>query len=295
MPERFRTREADFRDRFKLFSERIPSQHFRRTDSNSKFSKGERKGQSQNLWAEHGRSIRYTVGTMKKTSILIGKSLIEAQFTERVNRFLCTVLLNGDTVNVHLHDPGRLKELLLPGSKVLLREENAPHRKTNYDLVGIYTEDILVSCDSRAPNNLVKKALQKKAIPQLPDYQTVTPEYTYRHSRIDFCLDEKILVEVKGVTLVKNGKALFPDAPTERGRKHLQTLISALEKGFCSYILFMIQRPDAFRFSPNRKTDPAFADTLSQAVEKGVSLLVYTSEFVGNYLCLKENLTSIEL
>lgn len=220
-------------------------------------------------------------------SIHVG-NLIEAHFTERVNRFLCTVLLNGKAVDVHLHDPGRLKELLLPESAVLLREENNPHRKTRYDLVGVYTGGVLVSCDSRVPNRLVNQALHERAIPELPDYSTIMPEYTYGHSRIDFCLDEKILIEVKGVSLVRNGTALFPDAPTERGRKHLQTLVSALKNGFRSYIFFVIQRPDAHRFSPNAETDPAFADTLEKAVKKGVNILVYTSEFVGNYIYLKE-------
>ncbi len=229
------------------------------------------------------------------TSIQIGKNLIEAQFAERVNRFLCTVLLNGKAVLTHLHDPGRLKELLLPGSRVLLREERAPHRKTTHDLVGVYAGATLVSCDSRVPNKIIKQALHEKAIPELPDYQKIAPEYTYGSSRIDFCLDERILIEVKGVTLVRDGRALFPDAPTERGRKHVQALMSALGSGYKSYILFMIQRPDAYRFSPNRNTDPAFADTLTEAAESGVNILVYTSEFVGNYLYLRKCLSSIEL
>lgn len=229
------------------------------------------------------------------TSIRIGRRLIEAQFVERVNRFVCTVLLNGAAVDTHLHDPGRLKELLLPGAKILLREEHAPHRKTSYDMVGVYTGDILVSCDSRVPNQIVKQALHEKAISELPDYQTIIPEYTYGPSRLDFCLDERILIEVKGVTLVRNGRALFPDAPTERGKKHVQTLMSALEEGFESCILFLIQRPDVYRFSPNRETDPAFADVIKEAAEEGVRILVYTSAFVGNHLYLKKSLSHIDV
>lgn len=228
------------------------------------------------------------------TSVCIG-DVIEAQFVQRVNRFLCTVLLHNKVTEVHLHDPGRLTELLLPESKVLVREENAPHRKTKYDLVGIYCGDTLVSCDSRVPNRLVKKALHEKAIPELPDYKWIIPEYTYGHSRLDFCLDEKILIEVKGVTLVRNGLALFPDAPTERGRKHVKTLMSAVTHGFTSYILFMVQRPDAHQFSPNAETDPEFTDTLKEAAKKGVNLLVYTSEFVKNYMYLREKLSFIEV
>jgi sugar fermentation stimulation protein A len=161
--------------------------------------------------------------------------------------------------------------------------------------VGVYSGDTLVSCDSRAPNWLVNQALHERTIPGLPAYSRVVPEYTCGHSRIDFCLDERILLEVKGATLVRNGQALFPDAPTERGRKHLNTLISALKNGFESYIFFLIQRPDAFSFSPNRDTDPEFADTLRHAVEKGVNVLVYTSKFEGNSLYLHENISVIDL
>lgn len=228
------------------------------------------------------------------TSIVIGTNLIEAQFTERVNRFLCTVLLDDELIEVHLHDPGRLKELLLPGSRVLLREENSPHRKTAYDIVGVYTGTTLVSCDSRVPNRLVKEALKEKALPELQDYHTISSEYTYQNSRIDFCLDTNILLEVKGVTLVKNGRALFPDAPTVRGRKHVHTLMAALKEGFTSYIFFLIQRPDASRFTLNAQTDPQFATALEHAIRKGVHILAYTSEFAGNFMYLREKLSSIE-
>ena len=228
------------------------------------------------------------------TSVYIG-DLVEAHFVERVNRFLCTVVLDGHNVKAHLHDPGRLRELLLPHARVLLREENSPHRKTKYDLVGIYTGQTLVSCDSRVPNRLIKKALEEKALPEFSGYTEVIPEYKHQNSRIDFCLDHKTLIEVKGATLVENGLALFPDAPTERGRKHVQTLIDSLYQGFSSNILFVIQRPDAYKFSPNKNTDPEFADLLSQAAEKGVAILVYISEFKDNYMHLREKISLIEL
>lgn len=225
-------------------------------------------------------------------SIYLG-DLLTAQFVERINRFLCTVEVNGSLKEVHLHDPGRLKELLLPQTTVFLRKENAPHRKTQYDLVCVLHNGLLVCCDSRVPNKLVKKALHQKAL-DLPDYTRITPEYTYSNSRLDFCLDT-ILLEVKGVTLVRDGLALFPDAPTERGRKHVKTLMSALQEGFQSYILFLVQRPDAHQFSPNKETDPEFAQTLLQAVKKGVNILVYTSEIVGNHMYLREKILSIIL
>ncbi len=226
-------------------------------------------------------------------SVHVGE-LLEARFVERVNRFLCKVVVNKEVIEVHLHDPGRLKELLIPHCEVLLKEVHSLSRKTAYDLVGIYYEDsdsdkVLVCCDSRIPNVLVGKALREKALPDF-HYSVITPEYKYNNSRIDFCLDDKILLEVKGVTLVRNGKALFPDAPTKRGTKHLKILISALERGFKSYIFFLIQRPDAFSFSPNGETDPEFAHTLAQAVERGVIPLVYTSEFNGTSVQLGEKI-----
>ncbi len=222
------------------------------------------------------------------TSVCVG-DVFEAQFIKRVNRFTCSVKIHKNIREAHLHDPGRLTELLIPGSRVVLRAENAPHRRTHYDMVGVYTGDMVVSCDSRVPNRLVGDALRERALSELPPYKTVVPEYTYGHSRIDFCLDERILIEVKGVSLVRNGVAFFPDAPTERGRKHLDTLISALSKFEC-YIFFLVQRPDALTFSPNEDTDPAFASTLREARTKWVNILVYTSALVGNYVYLREKL-----
>ena len=227
------------------------------------------------------------------TSICIGE-MIEARFEERVNRFLCRVVMNDQSVAAHLHDPGRLRELLRTDVPVVLRPEHGPHRKTAYDLIGVYAGDTLVSIDSRVPNRLVKRALQEKAIPEIEGYSTVVPEYTYEDSRIDFCLDERIFVEVKGVTLVKNDHAFFPDAPTERGKKHLRTLMYALREGFQSYIVFVVQRPDAHRFSPNAVTDPEFAHLFAQAVRCGVCPLVYTSMFVGNCIHMKEKVSLIE-
>jgi sugar fermentation stimulation protein A len=204
-------------------------------------------------------------------------------------------LLDGSIRGVHLHDPGRLKELLVKGAPVLLREECGPHRKAHYDMVITYQGLTPVCCDSRVPNQLVKRALQDNALSGLPEYQEVFPEYSFQDSRLDFCLDHRILMEVKEVSLVRNGKALFPDAPTLRGRRHLETLISAVDQGYTSYVLFLIQRPDATTFSPNKETDSQFASTLRKAAQKGVNILVYTSQFQRNHMHLKEKITSIAL
>ncbi|MBU6997817.1 MAG: DNA/RNA nuclease SfsA [Theionarchaea archaeon] len=227
-------------------------------------------------------------------SIYLG-NLLRAQFIERVNRFVCTVLLDGNIREVHLHDPGRLKELLVKGVPVLLREEPGPHRRTHYDMVIIYKNSTPVCCDSRVPNQLTKRALQDRALPELPGYHKIIPEYSFQDSRLDFCLDNRILIEVKGVSLVRDDRALFPDAPTSRGRRHLETLISATHQGYTCYVLFLVQRPDASTFSPNRATDPQFAVTLQKAAQEGVNLLVYTSTLQGTHIHLKEKITSIIL
>jgi sugar fermentation stimulation protein A len=229
------------------------------------------------------------------TSILIGHHLIPARFVERKNRFLCRVDVDGILMDVHLHDPGRLKELLVPGVRVLLREEPSPHRKTGHDMVGIYHRDVLVSCDSRVPNRLIKKALEERVLPDLPEYSTILPEFTYGHSRLDFCLDSTILLEVKGVTLVTNGRALFPDAPTERGKKHVETLIQAQREGFQCYMVFLVQRPDAHSFAPHAKTDPQFTAALVKAVQEDVNICVYTSEFLGEYMYLRDPISILDL
>jgi sugar fermentation stimulation protein A len=229
------------------------------------------------------------------TSVLIGHDLVPARFVERKNRFVCIVDHKGDFIDVHLHDPGRLKELLVPGVRVVLREERSPTRTTGYDMVGIYQGDILVSCDSRVPNRVIKKALEEEAFPEFPAYSTITPEYTYGNSRLDFCLDSTILLEVKGVTLVTDGHAVFPDAPTGRGKKHLETLVDAAQRGFRSYIMFLIQRPDAVSFSPNTKTDPQFTAALVKAAHENVTILAYTSEFRGDYMYLRDPISAIHL
>lgn len=214
--------------------------------------------------------------------------LMEAVLMERVNRFLCTVSLDGKSVDAHLHDPGRLKELLLPGAPVLVRREDAPHRKTGYDLVGIHTGEVWASCDSRVPNMLVHRALVEKVIPEV-ECNTIIPEYVVGPSRIDFCLDHEVLIEVKGVTLVRDGIALFPDAPTRRGTKHIKTLVSALPSFEC-YLLFIIQRPDAYAFSAHAETDPEFAYALREGARRGVQIMAYTSELVGNSMVLRERI-----
>jgi len=203
--------------------------------------------------------------------------LLKAAFLERPNRFLGKVEVSGKEHFCYIPNPGRMVELLQPGVEVYLKEEAAPGRKTEYDLVFV-KQNLLVSIDSRVPNRLTEEAIQMRLLPEFSDYGLVRAENVYKGSRLDFLLshgDRRMLLEVKSCTLVREGRALFPDAPTQRGRRHLHTLIAALEQGFETAVLFVVQRADAETFSPNDETDPEFGMALREATSSGVRIYAY--------------------
>lgn len=197
------------------------------------------------------------------------ETVVSGSFIARPNRFIAKVTVDGREETVHVVNTGRMKELLLPGAKVFLAEGKNPARKTKYDLVGVRSGDIIVNIDSFAPNKLAAEY-----IPTLfPGVTLIKPETVFGNSRFDFYAEDnndKIFLEVKGVTLRVGDKAKFPDAPTERGTKHLLELIEAKKAGFRAAVLFVVAREDAVSFSPNEETDPAFAAALQKAVENGV-------------------------
>ena len=162
------------------------------------------------------------------------KNITPAKFISRPNRFVAQVEVNGKTETVHVKNTGRCKELLLPKSDVILDKSDNPNRKTQYDLIAVYKKELgLVNIDSQAPNQAVREWLQDRPAP-FEDAELIKPEYTYGKSRVDFymeCPTTKILMEVKGCTLEIDGIGYFPDAPTERGVKHLRELASAVKKG----------------------------------------------------------------
>ncbi len=216
--------------------------------------------------------------------------LCQGVFLERPNRFLAMVKVEEAVEPSFLPNPGRLGELLFPGAEVLLREVGAKrHRKTEYDLIGVILDDQVVSVDTRVPNRLVLEALRNRDLDEFSEYQVIRPEYRYGHSRIDFFLandGEWCLLEVKSCTLVVDGVALFPDAPTERGRRHLAELIKAKREGGRACVLFVVQRSDAQRFTPNDATDPAFGTMLRRAVREGVEAYAYVAQFIGRRIIL---------
>ena len=200
-------------------------------------------------------------------------SVVPALFLDRPNRFVAHVELDGRTETVHVKNTGRCRELLLPGARVILSAGENPGRKTLWDLVAVYKGDMLINMDSQAPN-AAAAGLLRRLFPGCELY----PEKRYVNSRFDFYLEQgerRIFAEVKGVTLERDGIAMFPDAPTERGRKHLLELAEAAEAGYEAYVLFLIQMKGCRAFTPNRETDPAFAAALKEARDRGVGIWCY--------------------
>ncbi len=220
----------------------------------------------------------------------IDGALITGVYTRRLNRFLASVSLNGRAVQCFLPNPGRMEELLVPRVKVVLREAEGKHRKTHYDLLAVYQDDLLVCLDTRIPNRLLFEAFKESRLDAFSQYNIIKPEYVYGQSRFDFLLRnnrERCLIEAKSCTLVKHRVALFPDAPTRRGRRHVSELAQARQEGYRACVIFIIQRTDVDAFSPNDATDPAFGAALRQASAEGVELYAYSSDLTENEVLLR--------
>jgi len=186
-------------------------------------------------------------------------------------------------------------EFMIPGKSVYLRENSAPHRKTNYDMIGVLHDGILVSIDSNLPNRFVRKLLETHSLSYFSDYHKVIPEPRLYEGRFDFRLegdDTITLIEVKSCTLVEDGQALFPDAPTLRGTRHLKHLARALKEGIATKaaIIFVIQRPDAITFSPHDENDSAFGDALRAAFDAGVDVIPLTTKVIDWDLHLQKRI-----
>ncbi|NIQ04640.1 MAG: DNA/RNA nuclease SfsA [Candidatus Korarchaeota archaeon] len=210
-------------------------------------------------------------------------------FQERPNRFLALVRVQNMILPSFLPNPGRMHELLTPGTEVVLREVLKENRKTDYDLIGVLYNGQMVSVDSRVPNKLVLEALKNRDIKELSEYNTIKPEYGYGHTRFDFFLANeqgRCLLEVKSCTLVKDGVAMFPDAKTERGRRHVTDLVKAKKEGYRACVLFIVQRTDANVFAPNDETDPEFGKVLRDAALEGVEVYAYKVEISPGFSLL---------
>ena len=207
---------------------------------------------------------------------------IRGKFVSRPNRFIAMVEINGKIETVHVKNTGRCKELLLPGVDLVLEVADNPARKTKYDLIAVYKEGLgLVNIDSQAPNKVVYEWLKTQ------NYDYIKPEYTIGSSRIDFYMEkgeEKYLMEVKGCTLEIEGIGYFPDAPTQRGVKHLKELTALRQQGINCIVAFVIQMEGVKEVRPNINTHPQFGQALSDAVKAGVKVLFLRTRVTENTL-----------
>ena len=197
-------------------------------------------------------------------------------FLHRPNRFIAQVEIDGQTETVHVKNTGRCRELLIPGATVYLEESSNPNRKTRFDLIAVEKEDLLINMDAQAPNQVFREWAESGAF--RPELALLRPETTWGKSRFDFYWEgggKKGFVEVKGVTLEVDGLALFPDAPTERGIKHLEELIACRQEGYEAAVCFVIQMAGMSSFAPNERTHPAFGEALRRARDAGVEVLAY--------------------
>lgn len=213
----------------------------------------------------------------------------EGVFLRRPNRFIAEVEIDGIIENCHVKNTGRCKELLLPGAKVYLNKSHNPNRTTKYDLTGVWKGERLVNIDSSAPNCAFRHYLQTGKY--INDIILIKSEAGYGKSRFDFYVEaaDKILIEVKGVTLEKDGIALFPDAPTERGIKHLKALAESVDRGYEAHIVFVIQMRGVHHFEPNYNTHPEFGAALIAAQRAGVKIRAFDCEVTPDSLIIGDS------
>ena len=226
------------------------------------------------------------------------KNIIEATFVKRINRFISICNINNSPEKVYVPNTGRCKELFIEGRKVYLSCSDDPLRKTKYTLISIYKDDLLINIDSQAPNKLVEEAILNKKILAEYSFSTVKREAKFNNSRLDFYLEGKdqyntsfkAYLEVKGVTLENNGHATFPDAPTLRGLKHLRELSLAIDQGFRSFVVFVIQMENMKDFVPNRKMQPEFADELKNAINNGIICKCFSCSVTENSVNISDEI-----
>lgn len=224
------------------------------------------------------------------------ENIYEAVFVSRPNRFIANVLLDEELITAHVKNTGKMKELLIPGKKCWIQKSNKPNRKTLYDLINIEAENTIVNLDSQVPNKIISAAFQENKILNWEKPDLIKQEYSIGDSRLDIMVsknNKKLFVEIKGVNLVINNCALFPDAKTKRGVKHLQELIKLSSLGFDTMIIFLIERNDAKELKPNKIMDPEFSKTFYLARQSGVVAKAFTSIVTKNSIELGDEIKII--
>lgn len=216
--------------------------------------------------------------------------VVKGEFLSRPNRFIAKVLIDGNEETVHVKNTGRCRELLTDKAEVFLSVASNPERKTKYDLIAVRKGKKLINMDSQIPNDVAEEYLKKGNL--FSSDAVIRREVTCGNSRFDFYIEdgnERIFLEVKGVTLENDGVAMFPDAPTERGVKHINELSNLVLQGYKAYILFVIQMEDVFLFKPNDVTHKAFGDALREAKSSGVNIIAMNCKVEENSIeMLKE-------
>ena len=218
-----------------------------------------------------------------------------ATFIERPNRFVAKVNLDGEEIYCHVKNTGRCRELLIPGVEVWLEDSENPNRKYRYSLVSVRKGERIVNMDSQAPNKAVGEWLKNGGL--LKDIKLLKPESRYGSSRFDFYCeyeDKKAFIEVKGVTLENGNVVSFPDAPTERGARHVGELIECIKDGYEAYIIFVVQMKNVLYFTPNEDHDPVFAKALRNAQHEGVNIVAVDC-FVSDTEMIIEDFVEVKL
>ena len=213
---------------------------------------------------------------------------------ERPNRFIAKVNCQGEIITAHVPNTGRCKELFIPGCRVILAQSQNPARKTAASLIAVYKGNRLINIDSQIPHRIAADALAAGTLPGFTAPALVKGEKTFLDSRLDiyyeYSPEQKGFIEVKGVTLERDNFVLFPDAPTERGTKHIHHLIKATEAGYDSCIYFIVQMNEADYFTPNQETDPAFATALREAQAAGVTILAATCHVTPDEITVAQSI-----
>lgn len=217
------------------------------------------------------------------------ENVVKGEFLSRPNRFIAKVLVGDEEETVHVKNTGRCRELLTDRAEVFLEKSSNPQRKTKYDLIAVRKGEKLINMDSQIPNDVAEEWLKNGNL--VSEKARIRREVTKGNSRFDFYIEDgerRIFLEVKGVTLENNGIAMFPDAPTERGVKHINELVSLIKEGYEAYILFVIQMKEVYLFKPNDITHKAFGDALRRAEKSGVRVIAVNCNVTENTIEILE-------
>lgn len=222
------------------------------------------------------------------------EKIIKGKFIKRLNRFVAVCEIDAQEIHCHVKNTGRCGEILIEGAECYLEEASNPERKYRYSLVAVKKGERLINIDSQAPNKAAGEFLANGKL--FTDIENLRAEKTYGNSRFDFYFEhggEKAFLEVKGVTLERDGAVFFPDAPTERGTKHLNELCECIKDGYDAYVLFVVQMKGVSYFSPNGETDPGFAAALQKAAKSGVNILCYDCTVTETEMNIKDKVSVI--